>query len=286
MSDELLYLKATQEVDEDRAEPALWAKALTLCEGNIQNARYKYIKLRVEQLSAFNAQTKQTFVSQVAVAQVAPDPEEGSYALEKKMDAEDIRKGVFLKLIDGDYRLAKTFWLFGFVPDVFTYPIAGFANQNNADSHAVPWYITILSLLYLIYRIIVLIGTWRAAKKYNKNKILRIMALAYVQLNYLIFSAVVVLVVFRGFSNSEQNTAGLYDSVPVSKPEAINAASQQPKRVKSWKEVVALPAYQALSPERQERLRNDYFFEVLAPNLEYTELASARAKFDAETKPR
>jgi hypothetical protein len=187
MSDELLYLQATQEVDEDRAEPALWAKALTLCEGNIQNARYMYIKLRVEQLSAFHAQTTLPFVSQVAIAQVASDPKEGGYALEEKMDAEDIRKGVFLKLIDGDYGLAKTFWLFGFVPDFFTYPIAGFANQNNADSHIAPWYFTILSLLYLAYRFIVLIGTWRAAKKYNKNNILRIIALAYVQLNYIFF---------------------------------------------------------------------------------------------------
>jgi len=54
---------------------------------------------------------------------------------------------------------------------------------------------------------------------------------------------------------------------------------------KSWNEVVALPAYQALTPEKQERLRNAYFDEVLAPALDYTELATAREVFDAETAP-
>jgi N12 class adenine-specific DNA methylase len=54
---------------------------------------------------------------------------------------------------------------------------------------------------------------------------------------------------------------------------------------KSWNEVVALPAYQALTPEKQERLRNAYFEEVLAPELDYTELATAREVFDAETAP-
>jgi hypothetical protein len=54
---------------------------------------------------------------------------------------------------------------------------------------------------------------------------------------------------------------------------------------KSWNEVVALPAYQALTPEKQERLRNAYFEEVLAPALDYTELATAREVFDAETAP-
>ena len=48
--DEELYLIATQELDIDAKNPALWSKAMALCLGDEQKARYKYIELRVESL--------------------------------------------------------------------------------------------------------------------------------------------------------------------------------------------------------------------------------------------
>ena len=48
--DEELYLIATQELDIDAKNPALWSKAMAVCSGDEQKARYKYIELRVESL--------------------------------------------------------------------------------------------------------------------------------------------------------------------------------------------------------------------------------------------
>ncbi len=51
MNDEEYYLKATNEVNGEGKQPALWAKVMALSEGDNEKAKYKYIKLRVEQLS-------------------------------------------------------------------------------------------------------------------------------------------------------------------------------------------------------------------------------------------
>lgn len=50
MSDEDLYLIATNEVEDKDRNAALWAKVIALAEGNKDKAKYQYIKLRVEQL--------------------------------------------------------------------------------------------------------------------------------------------------------------------------------------------------------------------------------------------
>ena len=51
MGDEELYLKATNEVEGASKDPALWAKAMALADGDQDKAKYQYIKLRVEQLA-------------------------------------------------------------------------------------------------------------------------------------------------------------------------------------------------------------------------------------------
>jgi hypothetical protein len=52
MGNEKLYLAVTNEVNSDERDPALWAKSLTLTEGDEEKAKYKYIKLRIEDLSS------------------------------------------------------------------------------------------------------------------------------------------------------------------------------------------------------------------------------------------
>lgn len=49
-SDEEHYLTATKEAEGQERNEALWAKSIALCEGDQEKAKYKYIKLRVEQL--------------------------------------------------------------------------------------------------------------------------------------------------------------------------------------------------------------------------------------------
>jgi len=57
MSDEKLYLQATGEVDSTNIDKALWAKAIALTDGDHDRAKYKYIKLRVEQLQDHDLET-------------------------------------------------------------------------------------------------------------------------------------------------------------------------------------------------------------------------------------
>lgn len=51
MKDEDLYYQATKEVEGENRSPSLWAKVMALTEGDEVKAKYKYIKLRVEQLA-------------------------------------------------------------------------------------------------------------------------------------------------------------------------------------------------------------------------------------------
>jgi hypothetical protein len=51
MGNEEWYLEATSEVEDDKSNPALWAKVMALAEGNQENAKFQYVKIRVEQLA-------------------------------------------------------------------------------------------------------------------------------------------------------------------------------------------------------------------------------------------
>ena len=48
--DELFYLVATDEVDSDQRQPALWAKVMALNSGDEQKARFHYIRLRAARM--------------------------------------------------------------------------------------------------------------------------------------------------------------------------------------------------------------------------------------------
>jgi hypothetical protein len=50
IDDELFYLIATDEVDSDQRQPALWAKVIALNFGDEQKARFHYIRLRAAQM--------------------------------------------------------------------------------------------------------------------------------------------------------------------------------------------------------------------------------------------
>lgn len=51
-NDANLYLEAMKEVDSDQRDEAIWAKALTLCKGDQEASRFKYIELKVSLLQA------------------------------------------------------------------------------------------------------------------------------------------------------------------------------------------------------------------------------------------
>ncbi len=50
MGDEKLFLKASEELKEGKVDQALWTKALTLEKGDEEQAKYRYMMLRVDQM--------------------------------------------------------------------------------------------------------------------------------------------------------------------------------------------------------------------------------------------
>jgi hypothetical protein len=52
--DEQYYLEATEELDSGEIDDAMWAKAMTLSQGNETKARYQYIELKAQRLNGFS----------------------------------------------------------------------------------------------------------------------------------------------------------------------------------------------------------------------------------------
>ncbi|MCP4669168.1 MAG: hypothetical protein GY849_22765 [Deltaproteobacteria bacterium] len=98
-------------------------------------------------------------------------------------------KGFSRKLVNGDYGLAKTCWLYGaWVGFLMNIVFKGFAAHAGV--------LAILFLVYTPYKILVIMGTWRAANKYEGPKIWAILAKIAVVLSIitLVFSSVVIVV--------------------------------------------------------------------------------------------
>ncbi len=175
MSDEELYLKATNEVEGERKVLALWAKVMALTEGNQEKAKYQYIKLRVEQLANEKAEEK--------------------HILPKKTVSEDVEnintsdsgaEDFFSKLARGDYGLAQTYWLFGISVGVV---VIFFANVFTSGSGQV-----ILLLGYMIFEAYVSLGVWRASDKYTGLKAWAVLAKIAVVLGWFSLGVGVIVV--------------------------------------------------------------------------------------------
>lgn len=54
---------------------------------------------------------------------------------------------------------------------------------------------------------------------------------------------------------------------------------------KKWVEVAASPEFNALAPQQQEEARQQYWREVVAPNVPQDQLQSVQSEFDADTLP-
>jgi TPR repeat protein len=95
MGDEELYLKATNEVEGASKDPALWAKAMALADGDQDKAKYQYIKLRVEQLAKSKPDVQKEYgvheAKAEAVEQVA-DIDNASGISGSEVSKEDARK--------------------------------------------------------------------------------------------------------------------------------------------------------------------------------------------------
>ncbi|MCS5551495.1 MAG: hypothetical protein NZ811_08275 [Gammaproteobacteria bacterium] len=97
-------------------------------------------------------------------------------------------KGFFGKLANGDFGLAKTYWVYGV--------LVGFVVSIIINVITSIGGLVILMLAYTAYEIPVIMGTWRAANKYQGSKIWAILAKIAVVLG--VISLAVGLLAFIG----------------------------------------------------------------------------------------
>lgn len=77
-------------------------------------------------------------------------------------------RGFFGKLANGDFGLAKTYWLYGVLVGIVVNIISNAVTSVGG--------VVILILAYTAYEIPVIMGTWRAANKYQGSKIWAVLA--------------------------------------------------------------------------------------------------------------
>jgi len=77
-------------------------------------------------------------------------------------------RGFFSRLVNGDFGLAKTYWLYGFVAGMVI----------NVITRIVPslGLLAVILVLTIPYQITVLLGVWRAATRYEGLKAWAILA--------------------------------------------------------------------------------------------------------------
>lgn len=69
-------------------------------------------------------------------------------------------KGFFKKLADGDFGLARTYWLYGVLVSISVNLVSNYFITSIGG-------LLVLTLAYAAYDIPVILGTWRAARKYQ-----------------------------------------------------------------------------------------------------------------------
>jgi hypothetical protein len=81
-------------------------------------------------------------------------------------------RNFFGKLANGDFGLSRTYWLFGVLPAIGVNLLSNFAVTSVGG-------LFLLTLSYGAYDIFVIMGVWRAAKRYDGPRLWVYMAKAF-----------------------------------------------------------------------------------------------------------
>ncbi|MGO3693844.1 hypothetical protein [Marinobacter sp.] len=102
------------------------------------------------------------------------------------------QKGFFSKLVNGDFGLAKTYWLYGFVVGLVINFITRIVPSLGA--------LVVILALAIPYQVTVLLGVWRAADKYQGRTAWAILAKVAAVLGWLgVLGSLGVLVEVLGY---------------------------------------------------------------------------------------
>lgn len=77
------------------------------------------------------------------------------------------KKGFFVKLLNGDYGLAKTYWLYGVMVGIVVSIIMNASTSNDFK--------VAITVPYVTYCVPVIMGLWNSANKYQGPKVWAVM---------------------------------------------------------------------------------------------------------------
>ena len=87
-------------------------------------------------------------------------------------DAQEINdKGFFKKLSDGDFGLAKTYWLYGALVSIGAQIVMAVVGMSESVA-----LIIIIMLALIVYSVFQMIGVWNASNRYTGSKIWAVLA--------------------------------------------------------------------------------------------------------------
>lgn len=102
------------------------------------------------------------------------------------------QKGFVSKLVNGDFGLAKTYWLYGFVVGLIINVLTRIIPSLGA--------LAVILAVAIPYQVMVLLGVWRAADKYEGRKAWAILAKIATVLGWLgVLGSLGVLVEILGY---------------------------------------------------------------------------------------
>jgi len=190
MNDDQLYLAVTEEVISGKIDAALWAKAIAKALGDEEKGKYEYINLRVKQIKESShdvnyAPGDERYMPEGSQPTVVPNvyenitEPEGEFVVTSESDSSENSssnneysksspnepvelEGVFQKLIQGKYGLAKTYWGFWMGIGLIILILSNVIGTMGSPTLALVWYAATIA-----YSVILWIAIWRSATLYT-----------------------------------------------------------------------------------------------------------------------
>jgi len=222
MNEEKIYELISEEIENGNTRDGLWTKAYSKSEGDENKTRALYIKYRFDQIKKGHKEIdEEEEEEEVEEEEEEEEVEEkprcfyckkdnalfyaftpytvansggkdsSEYFCNKTCFKKKLRGRVFghetwfEKIIDGDFGLAKAYWLFYFIPNgLLTFLLQKVPNEQ---------YFWIYGF-YSIYLLPVMLGIWRAADRYEGSKIWSFLAKFTIILG--LISLIIVIIIF------------------------------------------------------------------------------------------
>ena len=186
-------------------------------------------------------------------------------------------KGFWRKLLDGDFGLAKTYWLFGVLPAIALNVLVGVVETT-------PTWLLLVVLFHLVYWMVVAIGCWRAATQYQGFVMWPVLVKFFLGIGWIIIPVEFLIytsLLFdppQQFQPEQSNAAPIQSSIQLAQsPPHLTAPARNDDA--GWK--AYLPA---VVQENMGTITNSPFLYYLPPESDPDFQAKFRRQVDAATQ--